>query len=172
MSRSPCWPLRGALLRPRIKRFKILGYRGSRKLRCSNLAHGLVGAGGGRAPAPRQPNRPGPLIPTLRRGNAVRALRVPPGYWTRSARSCSHAGAWEPAGLDLTALGGNPSRGGTPLPQGLRRRPAWRRAFSPPAWPRFRPAWRSPSFSRCRRRTSPRRRPSRRRRGGSSSRRS
>ena len=39
------------------------------------------------------------------RGNAVRALRVRSWHWTRSARTCSHAGAWEPEGRNLTALG-------------------------------------------------------------------
>jgi len=52
----------------------------------------------------------GPLVPTLQRGNAVRALRVPSGYRTRSARSCSCACAWEQAALNLTALGRRPVR--------------------------------------------------------------
>ena len=38
------------------------------------------------------------LVPTLPSGNAARALRVRSRQWTRSARACSHAGAWEPEG--------------------------------------------------------------------------
>ncbi|WP_295396722.1 SUMF1/EgtB/PvdO family nonheme iron enzyme [uncultured Thiodictyon sp.] len=59
-------------------------------------------------PQPRRAARPGlltftlydffpfSLVPTLQRGNAARALRDRSGRWTRSARTCSHAGAWEP----------------------------------------------------------------------------
>jgi len=47
---------------------------------------------------------------TRKQGNAVRALRVRSWHRTRSASSCSHAGAWEPEGLNLTALLRDPLR--------------------------------------------------------------
>jgi len=44
------------------------------------------------------------LVPALQRGSAVRALCVRYWHWTQSARTCSHAGAWEPE-RDRSAVG-------------------------------------------------------------------
>jgi len=41
-----------------------------------------------------------PRVPTLPRGNAGRAFRIPLTNRTRSARACSHARAWEPEGAE------------------------------------------------------------------------